>query len=71
MVAKLDAYNYELLPGAIRIHINGTNDPDVCDIMSEVHRSNGNIYVEGFRFLYLNNYRLTPSYMELDVEETA
>lgn len=69
MFTKLDAYNYEILPGVIRIRIEGTNDPDIVDIMSEISRSDGKIYVEGYRYSYLNTYRLLPSYMELDVVE--
>lgn len=71
MLAKLDAYNYELFPGVIRINVNGTNDPDIVDIMSEITRSRGNIYVEGNRYSYLDNYRLNASFMELDVEQVS
>lgn len=70
MFAKLDAYDYDILPGVIRIRINGTNDPDIVDIMTEIERSNGNIYVEGYRYSYLD-YRLCSQYMELDVVETV
>lgn len=71
MFTKLDAYDYDILPGVIRIRINGTNDPDIVDIMSEIERSKGNIYVEGYYYLYKDNYRLCSQYMELDVAETA
>jgi N-acetylglucosamine-6-phosphate deacetylase len=69
MITKLDAYNYELLPGVIRIHINGTNDPDIVDIMSEINRSKGMIYVEGVRYSYMDSYKILPTYMDLDVIE--
>jgi hypothetical protein len=74
-LAKLDAYDYMLLPGIIRINVSGTNDPDLVDILSEIHRYEGRIYVEGQRYSYLDNYRLIgrgkDSYLELDVVEVA
>lgn len=74
-LAKLDAYDYMLLPGVIRIHVSGTRDPDLVDILSEINRYEGRIYVEGQRFKYLDNYRLVgdsgDAYMELDVIEVA
>lgn len=72
-VAKLDAYDYSLFPGVIRIGLNGTNDPDLVDIMSEISRANGKIYIEGLRYTYMNNYRIfnrgLGAYVELDVAE--
>ena len=70
-LAKLDSYKYELLPGVIRISINGTRDPDIVDIMSEIQATDGRIYVEGYHYSYLNNYRLYPEFMELDVVEVV
>lgn len=75
-LAKLDGYDYILLPGVIRINVSGTNDPDLVDIMSEVERSDGNIYVEGRYYRYLNNYgifsnRASNPYLELHVVEIA
>lgn len=70
-LAKLDSYDYELLPGVIRININGPTDPDIVDIMSEIQATDGRIYVEGYHFSYLDNYRLLPNYIELDVVEVA
>jgi hypothetical protein len=70
-LAKLDAYDYTLLPGVIRIRIEGTNDPDLVDIMSEIHNTGGRIYVEGYHFSFLDSYRLPrygdTTYLELDV----
>jgi hypothetical protein len=39
--------------------------------MSEINQSKGKIYVEGYRYSYLDNYRILPGYMELDVVELA
>ncbi len=58
LLTKLDKYDYELLPGIIRIRLVGTNDPDLVDIMSEIDRSEGNIYIEGRRFSYAEVYRI-------------
>ena len=74
-LTKLDSYDYLLLPGVIRIELDNTNDPDVVDILSEINRSEGRIYVEGYRYLYLDNYRLfqvdQQAFIELDVVETT
>lgn len=50
-LTKLDSYDYTLLPGCIQVTLDGTNDPSLFDIMSEIDRSNGNIYVDGNYFL--------------------
>lgn len=55
---KLDSYDYQLFPGVISIKLMGTNDPDLVDIMSEIHRSNGKIYVEGNRYMYDDKYEI-------------
>lgn len=72
-VTKLDSYDYEIESGVIRIFLSGMNDPDQVDIMSELNRTDGRIYVEGRRFIYLDNYRVrkhrTRTFMELDVVE--
>lgn len=70
---KLDRYDYLILKGIIRIKLNGTNDPDLVDIMSEIDRSDGRIYVEGDRFIYLDEYHIvngrSHAYLELSVAE--
>lgn len=71
MLAKLDAYDYELYPGKIRVRINGPNDADICDIMSEISRARGRIYIEGRRYKYLNNYNIEAYHMDLDVKEIS
>lgn len=60
-LAKLDSYDYVVLPGAVRINLNGTNDPDLVDIMSEIEQANGNIYIDGCYYAYLDNYQLFPT----------
>lgn len=68
---KLDRYDCTLLPGIIQIGLSGTNDPDLVDIMSEIDRSDGRIYLDGQRFTYLDNYQIfnrgPNSYIELYV----
>ena len=73
MLTKLDNYDYEINDGFIRLRMSGMNDPDMVDVMSEIDRSNGRIYVESRYFRYLG-YQLVPAsdrtvYMDLDVEE--
>lgn len=74
MLAKLDNYDYDIRSGKIRIHLSGTNDPDLVDIMSEIDRSHGRIYVEGRYFNYLD-YRIDREsgqpFIDLNVEETS
>ena len=55
---KLDSYDYQLFPGVISIRLIGRNDPDLVDIMSEINRSNGKIFVEGRRFMYDDKYQI-------------
>lgn len=70
---KLDRYDYTILDGLIRIRLSGTNDPDLVDIMSEINRSDGRIYIEGERFLYLDGYEIlnrgSNAYLELVVRD--
>lgn len=74
-LTKLDIYDYVILPGIIRIAIDGTNDPILVDILSEIAMTNGRIYVEGYYYSYLDNYAVytqdNHSYMELQVVQTA
>lgn len=55
MLAKLDIYDYELISGLIRIRMESTNDPTMVDILSEISRYNGRIYVEGRYFNYIDD----------------
>lgn len=55
---KLDNYDFEVLPGVITIKLCGTNDPDLVDIMSEIDRSGGKIYLDGNRYQYANRYEI-------------
>lgn len=72
-LAKLDSYDYQILPGLIRIFVDGVNDPDLVDIMSEIQNSGGSIYIDGIYYIYLDNYCIidTPeaSYLDLFVVE--
>lgn len=72
---KLDTYDYQLYPGIIRINLEGTNDPSLVDIMSEIEHSNNRIYVEGLYYTYVDEYRIfkrgTHTYIELYVTETV
>lgn len=77
-LAKLDMYNYTILQRLhdaseyiIRISVNRTNDPDIVDIMSEIHRYDGKIHIDGRYYSYLDNYELyttdTGVYIDLNV----
>ena len=74
-LTKLDRYDYDILSGTIRIRLCGTNDPDLVDIMSEIMRSDGRIYIEGRHFRYLDDYRIhgdcDESFIDLQVKEVS
>ena len=74
-LTKLDTYDYVILPGVIRVNVDGINDPDLVDILSSIDNSRGRIYVEGRYYSYLDNYQLftqgSESYIELDVIQIA
>lgn len=74
-LTKLDNYDYVRLPGVIRIRLQSTNDPTLVDILSEISNSDGRIYLEGYFYDYLDNYRVNRHgnyiYMELKVALTA
>lgn len=72
-MAKLDTYDYFIMPGVIQITISGTNDPSLVDIFSEIDRSNGRIYVEGLFFLMVGYDIVTIGgrhYLNLKVTES-
>lgn len=68
-------YDYVILPGVIRIQVTGTNDPDLVDILSEIERANGSIYVEGRFFDYLDSFNIFGEgnewFIDLEVLETT
>lgn len=73
-LAKLDAYDYSLDEGVIRIRLSGTNDPSLVDIMSEINQAENRIYIEGLRFIYKGKHRIfnrggIETYVELEVSE--
>lgn len=71
---KLDNYKCTVLPGIISVELIGRNDPDLVDIMSEINRSEGKIYLDGKRYLYMDRYviggRGKSSYIDLYVKQT-
>lgn len=73
-LAKLDTYDYEILPSAIRIRLTRTNDPILVDIMSDIRNSKGKVYVEGDYYMYSDRYEIAKqgkeSYLILHVLKT-
>ena len=69
-IAKMDLYEYSLLPGVIRIKTSGNNDPILVDILSEIDLSNGRVYVEGDHYIFVD-YEImrddNGSYIDLKV----
>lgn len=70
--SKLDVYDYMVLPGVIRIGISGVRDPILVDILSEIRQVDGRIYVDGFHYLYMDEFDIVVdgeagSYMDLKV----
>lgn len=72
-LAKLDGYNYKLVPDKIRIKLTRTNDPILVDILSDIYNSNGRVYVEGHYYSYLGKYEIVSRrgnvFLELNVSE--
>ena len=66
-VAKLDTYDYIILPGVIRIKISSRTDSIMVDILSDIENSDGWIYVDGFYYSYLEDYSINDEYLELSV----
>jgi len=72
-LAKLDIYDYFVLPGVIQIQVERTNDPTLVDILSEVDRANGRIYLEGHYYIMHGHEIHTTNgktYLDLRVTET-
>lgn len=73
VLTKLDMYDYFILPGVVQVSLTGTNDPILVDILSELDKSNGRLYVEGHYFLFIGyNIHTTDdkTYLDLQVVET-
>ena len=51
-ITKLDMYDCTFLPGEIRVQTDGTNDPILVDILSEIDLSNGRIFADGEHYLF-------------------
>jgi hypothetical protein len=72
-LAKLDMYDYDILPGKIQVTLSRTNDPALVDIMTDIHNSENRIYVDGQHFVYDGKYEVikdnTGVYLELDVTQ--
>ena len=73
-LAKLDSYEYEILPGVVRIDILDSSDPILVDILSEIENSNDIFYLEGRYYSFLGDYDIVDNldnkwYLELSVVE--
>ena len=51
-LTKLDSYDYDILPGIVSIKVDSTTDSIMVDILSELDKSNGRMYVEGCYYLF-------------------
>ena len=73
-LAKLDSYEYTLLPGVVRIDILDSSDPILVDILSEIENSNDIFYLEGEYYRFLGDYEIVNTqnnkwYLDLSVVE--
>lgn len=72
-LAKLDGYDYKLIPDKIRIKLSRRNDPILVDILSDIHNSSGRVYVEGHYYSYLGKHEIVTRrsnvFLELYVTE--
>lgn len=53
-LAKLDTFDYTILPGVIRFSMLGMSDPSMVDILSEIENSSNVIFIEGHFYEYLD-----------------
>lgn len=54
-LTKLDNYEYMVLPGVILIKMDSTIDPSLVDILSEIDRSKGIVYLDGTYYEHIND----------------
>lgn len=57
-IAKLDMYDYLVLPGVIRVKLSSSSDPILVDILSEISNSYDLIYIEGLFYNFLDEYEI-------------
>lgn len=72
-LTKIDMYDYIVLPGIIQISLDGTNDPIMVDILSEIDNSRGKIYADGsyYEFLGYKIYNQNErAFLDLEVVQT-
>lgn len=72
-LAKMDLYDYVIVPGIIRIALSATNDPTLVDILSEIELANGRVYADGHYYMFLGYQIYTEdgnTFMDLEVVET-
>ena len=46
-ITKLDEYDSMVVPGVIRIDLDSSNDARAVDILSELSRTDNQIYLDG------------------------
>lgn len=70
-ITKLDEYDSMVVPGVIRIDLDSSNDARAVDILSELSRSDNQIYLDGSYYQFLGHSRIvggvTKAYLELQV----
>lgn len=52
-LTKLDTYESYPLPGLIKVRLEGTNDAQAADILSELSRTNNMLYLDGEYYEFL------------------
>lgn len=65
-------YDYIILPGIIQVTLDGTNDPIMVDILSEIDNARGRIYADGTYYDFLNykiHHQDSQAYLDLEVIE--
>ena len=68
---KLDEYDSMVIPGIIRIDLDSSNDARAVDILSELSRTDNQIYLDGSYYQFLGHSRIvggvSKAYLELQV----
>ena len=70
-ITKLDEYDSMVVPGVIRIELDSSSDARAVDILSELSRTDNQIYLDGNYYQFLGHSRIvggaTRAYLELQV----
>lgn len=69
-LTKLDTYDVIVLPGLIRVELEGRNDAQATDILSEISRTDNMLYLNSHYYEFLGHSEIVEEeegYVFLDL----